>query len=243
MASRGNQFSRWGIYIKDGILGTSICHASPGNEGRGECTHFSFAETSEEIQEKYLHYLTDRIGGSLTSDETDGTPGDYVNTFRNWLIQEKGFSSSSLKDPGVSGDLVSAWFHDDAQEYDRLIKEVTETSLMESLRTSEEVRRSAQSFVESGIPFRVVSTVGTRSTRDESVARDTAMWLRTNGIDPSSVTRDDGLMDSSSVTALASGSAQSDVHALEKEDIEFIPPSSDSAFVPENIDKRYVEDM
>lgn len=240
MASANNnndQFSRFGIYIKqDGTLASSICHARPENAGKGECNHFSFADDAKEIQRKLTYYLTERINGSIT--ETDGTAGDYLSAFKNWLVLEKGYDADKLADPGSDGSIVDIWFDGDDKKYKEILGEALETSLLSGLRASVEVKESADKFIKAGLSFRVVSNTGIKVNDDDMIARDTNFWMQSNGIDADGDVAEKPKINNSVVTALSSGDTRVDVDEVEKIKEKFVLHADPMNKAPEDIDDR-----
>lgn len=237
MAANNEQFSRFGIYVRqDGTLASSICHARPENAGRGECNHFSFADDSKEIQRKLTYYLTERIGGRIES--TDGTAGDYLSAFKNWLVLENGYDADKLVDPGVDGSIVDIWFDGDKEKYDEVLGEAMETSLMSGLRASVEVKESAMKFVDAGLSFRVVSNTGISVNNDDMIARDTNFWMQSNGIDADGTVSEKPKIDNSVVTALSSGDARVDVDEVERVRDDFVLKADPMNQAPDDIDDR-----
>lgn len=239
MASNDNneQFSRFGIYVRpDGTLASSICHAKPENAGRGECNHFSFADDAKEIQRKLTYYLTERINGPV--DKTDGTAGDYMSAFRNWLILEKGFEADKLTDPGATGSIIDTWFDGDKDKYHEILSEAMETSLMAGMRASVEIKETAKAFVDNGLSFRVISNPGVNVNDDNTIARDTNFWMQSNGIDADGSVADKPKINASMVTALSSGDSRVDVNDVEHIQDSFVLKKDPMNLAPADIDNR-----
>lgn len=243
MASNDNeQFSRFGIYVRtDGTLASSICHAKPENAGKGECNHFSFADNAKEIQRKLKYYLTKRING--TTANTDGTAGDYMSAFRNWLILEKGFEADRLTDPGETGSIIETWFDGDHERYDAILGEAMETSLMAGIRASVEVKETAKAFIDNGLPFRVISNPGVNVNDDGTIARDTNFWMQSNGIDADGSVASKPKIDGSMITALSSGDSRVDTDEVEKVQDEFVLHRDPMNLAPDDIDERLLSLM
>lgn len=220
----------------DGTLASSICHAKPENAGKGECNHFSFADDSKEIQRKLKYYLTERIGGP--AKKTDGTAGDYLSAFRNWLILEKGFEADKLTDPGATGSIIDMWFDGDRAKYDEMLGEVMETSLMAGVRASVEVKETAKAFVDNGLSFRVISNPGAGENDDSTIARDTNFWMQSNGIDADGSVASKPVIDGSMVTALSSGDSRVDVDEVGKASDGFVLQRDPMNLAPDDIDER-----
>jgi hypothetical protein len=209
-----DEYSRFGIYVgKDGMLASSICHAHPGNAGKGECQHFSFAETSELAQRKLNYYLTERITGRLDVTEIDGTSGDYLSALQNWLILEKGYDRAEL--PYPDGDsLLHAWFHDDETTYRNIINEAKSTSLLGSLKIGDSQKEEIQAIAQADIPINIISDPSLGDNDDERISIDTAAWMSINGISDTAESSKPGI-DDSSVNVISTGDARIDVHELE----------------------------
>lgn len=175
---------RYGIYVgHDGLLATSVCHAKDGNEGHGECRHFSFSNTADEAEEKLEHYLTDRMDGTLDGDHVDGTAGGLMDAFRNWLILEKGFDPERLRRPGEGETILSTWFDGDRNRYDAILEEAGRTSLLSPMTAGDTEAKAVNRMAKAGIPIRVISS-GTLDDSDSArTDDDTRMWMDINGID------------------------------------------------------------
>lgn len=243
------EFSRFGIFKRaDGTLATSICHSRPENAGRGECHHFSFAETAEEIQKKLTFYITERVNGKL--DKVDGTAGDYLSAFRNWLILEKHYDASKLVDPKATGSVLELWFDNDEQLYHNMLNEIMETDLMSGIKVDENVKKSADSLLKNDVTFRVMSNPGIAVNDDETVARDTNFWMQSNNMNNGDGTVSDTNYDlnDSIVTALSSGDNQVDVDEVERLKEIYVNHSDnkstnvdDNPFSSDKLDCRYDE--
>lgn len=236
------QFSRFGIYVRqDGTLASSVCHARPENAGKGECNHFSFADDAKEIQRKLTYYLTERING--TTGETDGTAGDYMSAFKNWLVLEKGFDADSLPDPGADGNIIDMWFDGDNEKYSRILGEAMETSLMAGLKASVEVKETAAKFIDAGLSFRVVSNANIRVNDDSMIARDTNFWMQSNGIAGDGSVAGKPKIDDSMATVLSSGDSRVDIDEVKHVDDEFVLHADPMNMAPDDINERILAEM
>lgn len=234
------QQARYGIYVDDsGLLATSICHAKDGNAGRGECRHFSFSRTAEEADRKLSSYLSDRMEGDLDDDQIDGTAGDFLNAFRNWLILEKGFSADALPRPEEGQSLLNAWFNDDNDKYARIVREAKETSLLSPMFTGAEQKDSVKRIADSGIPIRVISNPTLDDAAPERVKSDTAVWMEMNGISEHGQADGGG----SEVSVISSGDAQHDIKEIIDHGDKYVNPA-DAGGQPDEqqLDERYVGD-
>ena len=201
---------RYGIYVgHDGLLATSVCHARNGNEGHGECRHFSFSDTADEAEKKLEHYLTDRMDGILDGEHVDGTAGGFMDAFRNWLILEKGFDPESLHRPGDGETILSAWFDGDDDRYCAMLEEAGRTSLLSPMITGEAESRDAKRMAKAGIPMRVISSGTLDDIGEDRRDEDTRMWMDINGID--GTVADDGSISGSIVDVLSTGDSRHDV--------------------------------
>ena len=234
------EYSRFGIYVgKDGMLASSMCHAQPEHAGRGECQHFSFADTAEEAQRKLNYYLTERINGRISSNQVDGTAGDYLSALRNWLVLEKGYSKESLPYPDGSS-ILDAWFHGDEQLYRKIIDEAKKTSLLASLNIGDDEKEQMKALVEADIPINILSDPSLHDDDHERIAMDTAAWLSINGIseDAASMEQD---MENSSVNVISTGDSRADIHEIEHLDKRYITSSGNHDHDEAALNERYLQ--
>lgn len=234
------QQARYGIYVDDsGLLATSICHAKDGNAGKGECRHFSFSDTAEEADRKLSSYLSDRMEGDLDADQVDGTAGDFLNAFRNWLILEKGFNADDLPRPEEGQSLLTAWFDGDSDRYARIIGEARETSLLAPMFAGAEQKDSVKRIADSGIPIRVISNPTLDDAAPERVESDTAMWMEMNGIPR----REQAVEGGSEVSVISSGDARHDIKEIISHGDRYVKPAGEGGHPDERrLDDRYVSE-
>lgn len=213
------EFTRYGVYqLKNGVLAVSVCHASPKNAGKGECRHFSWADTREEANIRRKYYATERVNGVKSND---GTAGDYLSAFQNWLIMEKGYNKADLPQPKPHENITDAWFHGNEDTFKNLLQEALDTDLLRGAKIDENTQKSAQQFLSNGINLNVVSN---RSFSAEDSSADTDFWYQINNLQPKTAknsektVEDDGL-ETSTVTALASGDSEADMDELEAHDL------------------------
>lgn len=236
------QQTRYGIYVDDnGLLATSICHARDGNAGKGECRHFSFSDTPEEADRKLSAYLSERMDGMLEDDQIDGTAGDYLDAFRNWLVLEKGFNPDDLQRPKDGETLLHAWFDDDRKQYSIILQEAKGTSLLSPMFAGSEQKGSVKRIAQSGVPIRIISDSTLNGNTPDRIASDTRVWMELNGIDQNDASADD--KEESTVSVISSGGAQHDVREIINHGDKYVKPA-DKGDEPDErqLEKRYADD-
>ena len=236
------QQTRYGIYVDDsGLLATSICHAKDGNAGKGECRHFSFSDTPEEADRKLTAYLSDRMDGILDDDQIDGTAGDYLDAFRNWLILEKGYNPDGLQRPKNGETLLHAWFDDNRKQYSAILQEASRTSLLSPMFAGAEQKDSVKRIARSGVPIRVISDSTLDGNTPERVASDTRVWLELNGISQDDASADDD--GDSTVSVISSGPVQHDASEIISHGDKYVKPAGGDGKPDERqLEERYADD-